>query len=354
MPLKKIKILIVDDSIFFRKTLQKALETDKLIEVIGCAENADQAKKMLEEITPDVITLDVEMPGKRGPDFVRETMPKHPIPVVLVSSVGMSVFEALQCGAIDFVKKPDMTKESEFSSFINELCVKIKIAFSAKVKISFSMNLTKLNSIDNKTSTTLTINRNSGVNHMIVAIGASTGGTEATLEILKELPENFPPVLVTQHMPSGFTNMYAERLNRICKIRVKEAVNGMRVEQGLAIIAEGSKHMKLEKDAKGYFIRSVEGEKVSGHCPSVDVLFESVAKNASNNAIGVILTGMGRDGASGLLKMKQSGAYTIGQNKETCVVYGMPMVANQIGAVIREVPIQNIAGMLIKRINETK
>lgn len=341
MALKKIKVLIVDDSIFFRKSLQQALERDGYIEVIGCAASANEAEKLLEEVSPDVITLDVEMPGKKGTEFIRDTMPKYPIPVVLVSSMNISVFEALQYGAIDFVKKPDMTKDNDFGGFVNELAVKVKIASSATVKKK--TNLT--------TTTTLTLNQMSSSNKVIVAIGASTGGTEATLEILKQLPSNFPPILVTQHMPAGFTNMYAERLNRICNIRVKEAVNGMRLEQGLAIIAAGNQHMKLEKDERGYFIRSVEGEKVSGHCPSVDVLFESVANRAGKNAIGVILTGMGRDGASGLLKMRQTGAYTIGQNKETCIVYGMPMVANQIGAVVQEAPIQNIAGMLIKKIN---
>ncbi|MEG2429383.1 MAG: CheB methylesterase domain-containing protein, partial [Oscillospiraceae bacterium] len=186
---------------------------------------------------------------------------------------------------------------------------------------------------------------------LIVAIGASTGGTEATLEILKYLPAEFPPIVVTQHMPVGFTKMYAERLNRICPMRVEEATNGMRCEQGLAIIAVGDKQMTLERDARGYFVRCVEGEKVSGHCPSVDVLFNSVAKTAGSNAIGVILTGMGRDGANGLLAMRNKSSYTIGQCKESCVVYGMPMEAQKLGAVEIEAPVENIAGMLVRKIN---
>lgn len=340
---KNITVLIVDDSLFFRKALQQALEKDKFIDVIGCVESANAAEKFLNEVKPDVITLDVEMPGKKGTEFIREIVPKYQVPVVLVSSMNLSVFEALQYGAIDFVKKPDMTKDSDFAGFINELAVKVKIASSATIK-------KRTNLIVN---TPLTLKSYSGSN-TVVAIGASTGGTEATLEILKQLPSNSPPIIVTQHMPPGFTNMYAERLNRICNIQVKEATNGMRLEQGLAIIAAGNQHMKLEKDDRGYYVRSVEGEKVSGHCPSVDVLFESVATKAGKNAIGVILTGMGRDGASGLLKMRQAGAYTIGQNQETCIVYGMPMVANQIGAVMQEAAIQDIAGILIKKMNKTE
>ncbi len=340
MPYKNIRVLIVDDSLFFRNALQKALSTDSYIEIVGSANDAYEAEKMIKEVHPDVLTLDVEMPGMKGTDFIKKLIPINPIPVVLVSSLNMSVFEALNSGAIDFVKKPDMTKSGDFASFANELSVKVKIAAAATVRKN-----TKLTVSSNITLS----NHNTSQN--IVAIGASTGGTEATLEILKQLPADFPPVLVTQHMPVGFTKMYADRLNKICNMRVAEAQHGMRVESGLAIIAAGDKHMTLEKDLRGYYVKCAEGEKVSGHCPSVDVLFDSVAKKAGANAIGVILTGMGRDGASGLLNMRKSGAYTIGQDKESCVVYGMPMVANQIGAVTKEAPCQNIAGIIISKLN---
>lgn len=344
MPYQKIKVLIVDDSVFFRATLKRALAQDSFLEIVGEAGSAAEAEEMIKKIRPDVITLDVEMPGKRGTDFLKEIMKKDPIRVVLVSSLQINVFEALQNGAIDFVKKPDMTRQNEFASFSNELAVKIKIASTAKIH--------KAQAPAAPVSAKLPV----GTIHSnkIIAIGASTGGTEATLEILKLLPKDFPPILVTQHMPVGFTKMYAERLDRICKVHVAEAENGMRVEQGTCLIAAGDKHMRLRRDMKGYYVHCAEGEKVSGHCPSVDVLFESVAEVAKANAIGVILTGMGRDGAANMLKMHQAGAYTIGQSKESCVVYGMPMEANKLGAVDLEAPVQEIAGILIRKLLKDK
>lgn len=346
MAYRKIKVLIVDDSLFFRNALQKALGSDSYIEIVASAANCIEAEKMIKETHPDVITLDVEMPGMKGTEFIKKIMPIYPIPVVLVSSLNISVFEALQSGAIDFVKKPDMTKNGDFASFANELAVKVKIASAANMRKNTKMAVAP--------SPTSLILNNHNLSKNIVAIGASTGGTEATLEIIKQLPADFAPILVTQHMPPGFTKMYADRLNKICNMRVEEAENGMRVEQGLAIIAAGDKHMTLAKDMRGYFIKCAEGEKVSGHCPSVDVLFDSVSKTAGASAIGVILTGMGRDGASGLLAMRKAGSFTVGQDKESCVVYGMPMVANQIGGVVQEAPIQSIAGILIKRLNSIK
>lgn len=345
MAFRSVRVLIVDDSLFFRTALQKALGSDSYIEIVGLAKDAFEAEKMIKELKPDVVTLDVEMPGMRGTEFVKKIMPIYPVPVVLVSSLNISVFEALQSGAIDFVKKPDMSKAGEFNTFSSELSVKVKIASAAKVRKPIILPTATTNNIPSN----IRFNT-SNVGQRIVAIGASTGGTEATLEVLKQLPAEFPPIIVTQHMPPGFTKMYADRLDKICQMHVVEAENGMRVKSGLAIIAAGDKHMVLEKDMNGYFVKCYEAEKVSGHCPSVDVLFESVAKKAGAKAIGVILTGMGRDGASGLLSMRKAGAFTIGQDKETCVVYGMPMVANQIGGVILEAPIQSIAGLLLKKL----
>jgi len=191
-----------------------------------------------------------------------------------------------------------------------------------------------------------------GTAEHIIAIGASTGGTEATAEILRQLPEDIPGILVVQHMPVGFTKMYADRLNKICKFTVQEAQNGDRVKQGQALIAAGDKHMTLEKDFKGYYVKCAAGEKVSGHCPSVDVLFRSVAKTAGKDAMGIILTGMGKDGAAGLLEMRNKGSYTIGQDKQSCVVYGMPMVAFDIGAVEKQAPCQSIARLIIQKLNK--
>jgi len=345
MPLKNnIRVLIVDDSLFFRTALQKALSDDASIEVIGNAGSAAEAEKKIKELSPDVVTMDVEMPDMKGTDFLRKLLPTNPLPVVLISSSNIGIFEALDAGAVDFVKKPNIQNSSDFSLFCNELSVKIKIASCAKVKKT-ALPFMALPIPNLKVSNS---------SEHIIAIGASTGGTEATLEILKQLPSDLPGTVVVQHMPIGFTKMYADRLNRICDFTVLEAQDGDRVIPGQALIAAGDKHMTLEKDYKGYYVKCAVGEKVSGHCPSVDVLFHSVAKTAGKDAIGVILTGMGKDGAQGLLEMREKGSYTLGQDKPSCVVYGMPMVAYDIGAVVKQASCQSIAGLIIQRLNRTK
>lgn len=342
MVLQAIRALIVDDSAFFRAALQKALSTDQHIEVVGTAADAVEAEKKIKELSPDVVIMDVEMPDLRGTDFLKKMIPVNPLPVVLVSSSNIGVFEALDAGAVDFVKKPNIQTDSDFAAFCSELSVKIKIASSAKVRKMIvqppSRPMPELNTSGNPRK-------------HIIAIGASTGGTEATLEILRQLPPDIPGIVVVQHMPAGFTKMYAERLDRICKISVSEAQNGDRVRQGHALIAAGEYHMTLKKDASGYYVQCEQGPRVNGHCPSVDVLFDSVAKVAKSDAVGVILTGMGKDGAEGLLNMRKAGAGTIGQDKQSCVVYGMPMVAFDIGAVEVQAPCQAISGILIQKIN---
>ena len=337
-----IRVLIVDDSLFFRAALQKALIGDSTIQVVGTAGSAQEAEKKIKELSPDVVTMDVEMPDRKGTDFLKEILPSYPVPVVLVSSLNIGIFEALDTGAVDFVKKPNIQNSSDFAFFCNELSVKIKIASCAKVK---KVGLPG-------TSVSLPALKADRASEHIIAIGASTGGTEATLEILKQLPPDIPGILVVQHMPVGFTKMYADRLNRICSFTVLEAQNGDRVKPGQALIAAGDKHMTLEKDYKGYYVKCAAGEKVSGHCPSVDVLFRSVAKTAGKDAMGVILTGMGKDGAEGLLEMRKNGSFTIGQDKQSCVVYGMPMVAFDIGAVEKQAPCQSIAGIIIQKLNK--
>ena len=286
-----------------------------------------------------------------GITLLKKLMKEPPIKVVLVSSLNISVFDALDAGAVDFVKKPDMSSPNELNSFFYELISKVKIANIAKLRAGSPQKAAT--AVTAKTETLTNLAALSGLSaQKIIAIGASTGGTEATLEILKKLPKQVPGILVTQHMPPGFTKMYADRLNKICQMEVREAVNGDRLTNGLALIAQGDRQMRLAKDAKGYFVRCLEGEKVSGHCPSVDVLFESVAQYAGKNSIGIILTGMGKDGADGLLKMKKAGAYTIGQDQGSCVVYGMPKVAFDIGAVQIQSPIGDIANVLIKQLNK--
>lgn len=341
---EKIKVLIIDDSLLFRNVLKKELSEDSNIEVIGMAVDPIDALDKIEKLKPDILTLDIEMPKMNGLVFLKKLMSEKPMKVVLVSSMNISVFDALHAGAVDFVKKPDMSSENDLSLFFRELKSKIKVASIANLKTSLAikkiaaakMEGTKLNKVSQK----------------IIAIGASTGGTEATLEILKSLPKEMPGILVTQHMPAGFTKMYSERLNKICNMEVREAKNGDRLTSGLVLIAPGDYQMKLMKDDKGYYVSCRPGEKVSGHCPSVDVLFDSVAEAAGKNAVGIILTGMGKDGAHGLLNMKKAGAYTIGQDKDSCVVYGMPMVAFNIGAVMVQSPVDNIAEVLIKHLNQ--
>jgi two-component system chemotaxis response regulator CheB len=345
----KIRLLITDDSLLFRNVLKNELSKDPSIEVIGMAVDPIDAMEKIKLSDPDIITLDIEMPKMDGLTFIKKLMSEHPIKVVLVSSMNISVFDALQSGAVDFVRKPDMSSDNDFQAFIKELKTKIKIASIAKL-ITFKGLKQKdttayTGSMSDRYRVKLSANE-------IIAIGASTGGTEATLKIIKELPENFPPILITQHMPAGFTKMYADRLDRICNIEVREAVDGDRVRQGVALLAPGDKQMRLKKDEKGYYVACKKGEKVSGHCPSVDVLFDSVAELAAKDSVGIILTGMGRDGASGLLNMKKAGAFTIGQDEKTSVVYGMPMVAYNIGAVAVKAAIEDISDILIKHLTK--
>lgn len=329
---KKIRVLVVDDSILFRETLARGISEDFGIEVVGTASDPFMARDKILELEPDVLTLDVEMPRMNGIEFLRKLMPQYPLPVVVVSAVSSNVFDALDAGAVDFVTKPNSRNPGALNAFINELIIKIKIASTAKVG-----HFKRENSAI-KTSGKRGVFKEDA----IIAIGASTGGTEAIYSVIKAFSRDMPGVVIVQHMPSVFTRMYAERLNNSCSMEVKEAEDGDIVKAGRVLIAPGDYQMELKKDNECYYVKCYRGGKVSGHCPSVDVLFNSVAAAAGKNAIGVILTGMGSDGAKGLLSMKRNGAYTIGQDEKTCVVYGMPMVAFNIGAVERQVPLDRI------------
>lgn len=372
MASKKIKVLIVDDSLVFVNFLSKELPlADNSIEIVGYAMNAAEAMRKIPLTKPDVITLDVEMPRTNGIDFLKELLPKHLLPVILVSSLNVSVFDALSNGAVDFVKKPDMSRNYSARIFIQNLASKINIASNATVKLprvfrgssaikkeSAPQTSTAAPSVAirkpvlSSMSAPKLTNRSLKLNDMIIALGASTGGTEATLQVLEQLPADIPGMVITQHMPEGFTQMYAQRLNRLCKMEVKEAVNGDVVRRGLVLIAPGGEcQMKVVRLGGKYTVRIYPGEKVSGHRPSVDVLFQSVAQVAKAGAVGIILTGMGQDGAYGLLDMHKAGAYTIGQDKESCVVYGMPMVAQNIGAVTVQASCANIPSVLLNYLN---
>lgn len=333
---RRIKVLVVDDSLLFREALAQGISRDPGIEVVGTASDPFAARDKIIELEPDVLTLDVEMPKMSGIEFLKRLMPQYPLPVVVVSAVSGNVFDALDAGAVDFVTKPGASRDA-FNAFINELIIKIKIATTAKV------GFLKRNYAGERFSPAA----GKEMSNCLIAIGASTGGTDAIFQVIKDLPRETPGIVVVQHMPPVFTKMYADRLNNSCKMEVREAENMDEVVRGRVLIAPGEYHMEVRNDGGRFFVKCYKGEKVSGHCPSVDVLFNSVAEHGGKKAVGIILTGMGSDGAKGLLNMKKKGHMTIGQDEKSCVVYGMPMVAFNIGAVNTQAPLDKIAEILI-------
>lgn len=335
---KKIKILIVDDSLLFRELLSKQLSKDPMINVVATAEDPFDARDKILDYQPDVMLCDVEMPKMNGIEFIRRLLPQYPLPVIVVSTVTGAVFDALSVGAVDFVAKPAFQSSNSVEGFIDDLIVKIKIAANSKVTVLKKNDNRKIEADD-------IFNRNK-----IIAIGASTGGTEAIASILSSLPQEMPAILIVQHIPPVFSRMFAQRMNEQSQLYVKEAEQNDYVEPGKVLIAPGGMHMKLKKIGEKYKIDLFNGEKVNGHCPSVDVLFESVAKEANDHAVGIILTGMGYDGAKGLLSIRRKGGRTIGQDEESSVVYGMPKVAFNIGAVERQAALKNIPSLLISMI----
>ncbi|HAN10274.1 MAG TPA: chemotaxis response regulator protein-glutamate methylesterase [Clostridiales bacterium] len=336
---KKIKVLVVDDSMLFRETIKKGISNDQYIQVVGVAGDPYIARDMILELEPDVLTLDIEMPRMNGIEFLKKLLPQYPIPVIVVSAVSDNVFNVLASGAVDFVAKPDVSKVEHLNKFFNELIMKIKIASVSKIK-NIKQEYSK--------PTFETTIKNS---NKFIAVGASTGGTEAFYSVLKTLPKDAPGIVVVQHMPPVFTRMYAERLDKACDMEVKEAEDKDIIKRGRVLIAPGGYHMSVYKDKENYYVKCFIGENVNGHSPSVDVMFESIAKIGAKDAIGVILTGMGSDGAKGLLNMRKNGSYTIGQDEKTSVVYGMPMVAYNIGAVIKQVPLDKISEAIYSQIN---
>lgn len=342
--------MIIDDSAVFRNWLMGSLEKDSRFEIVGYAVDAFDAKKKIPVLKPDILTLDIEMPGMSGLDFLKEYLPTHPLPVILVSSLNMRVFDALAAGAVDFVRKPDMESHIRKEAFLSMLISKLVVAANSRVRVPASAPAASVNRLF--ASKAPAPAKLAAAKDMVIAIGASTGGTEAILEVLKQFPENMPGVVITQHMPAGFTAMYSERLNRLCKMEVREAKNGDRIHPGLALLAPGGLQMKVVRMGSGYAVNCVPAEKVNGHCPSVDVLFDSVSNLIRDKAIGILLTGMGADGAAGLLRMRKNGAYTIGQDKETCVVYGMPMEAQKIGAVCQQSPLSSIPQYVFNKLSQ--
>ena len=342
-----IRVLIVDDSPLFRSFLSGGLSSSHGIEVIGTASNAAEARQTITALKPEVVTMDVEMPGMSGIDFLREFLPTHPVPVIVITSSPLSALDAISVGALDFVRKPETSNQKSIDKFFFRLTSTMRYSRMAKIRVPKPVPANKPVQAPAPIPALLP-SAPSGLK--IVALGASTGGPDALTEVIKHFPANMPPVVITQHMPPTFTNLFAQRLDRISQMSAKEAEDGDRLIPGRIIVAAGGKQMRVKRDANGYYISSKDGEKVSGHCPSVDVLFTSVAETAGRNAVAALLTGMGADGAEGLLKLKEAGAYTIGQDEESCVVYGMPGVAQKIGAVTTQLPLEKIGEHIVTKI----
>ncbi len=343
-----IKVLVVDDSALIRSVLSKVLNNDAGIEVVGTAEDPIDARQKIKQFNPDVLTLDIEMPNMNGLEFLDKLMRLRPMPVVMVSTLTQKGAEetllALELGAVDFIAKPNANLTSGIDDFGEKLCKKVHAAAKSSAR-SHGMRA-KLPVIP--------INSVSAPKGSLIAIGASTGGVEAIRAVLTKLPTDCPPIVITQHMPAGFTDRFANRLNDLCEIKVVEAEERMMLETGHAYIAKGGMHLRIEKSSGQLKCRLDDGQEVSGHRPSVDILFETVAKHIGEKAVGVILTGMGRDGAIGLKKMRDAGAFTIGQSETSALVYGMPKVAFEEGAVSEQVDIDNIASRIAMAISKIK
>jgi len=344
--LPAIKVLVVDDSLLFRMKMESALNEDPGIRVVGTAANANEAMQKITQLRPDVLTLDVEMPQMNGIDFLKKLLPGHPLPVLVISSRPDFAFDAVEAGALDFEKKPVVNAPGDLDQFFDTIRSKIKAIYRSKVRGARAPLAPHARVVASPSVF--------GSSRAIAAIGASTGGTEAIIQVVKDLPANTPGIVIVQHMPPGFTRMYAERLDKICNMTAKEAADGDRLETGLILLGAGEYHLTLKKDAKGYYVRSQKGEKVSGHCPSVDVLFQSCAEEAGANCVGVILTGMGADGARGITQMHDKGSYTIGQDQESCVVYGMPMEAYKRGGISRQLPLSQIGQEIYNQLSRMR
>ncbi|WP_005037995.1 protein-glutamate methylesterase/protein-glutamine glutaminase [Holophaga foetida] len=347
-----IKVLIVDDSAVVRQVLVSILETDRNIRVIGYAIDPIFAMERMRKEWPDVIILDVEMPRMDGITFLRKIMAEHPTPVIICSSLTIkgteTCLQAMEAGAFTIFTKPTMGVKNFLSDAAHELLAAVKSAAGARISrlppvrplqkasAKFSADVVME---PGREAMTLTTDR-------FTAIGTSTGGTQALEYVLSNLPRTCPGIVVVQHMPEQFTAAFAKRLNDICEIEVREAKTGDRVIPGRALIAPGGKHLVVRRSGAQYVAEVISAPPVNRHCPSVDVLFRSVAKYAGSNALGVIMTGMGDDGARGLLEMRQAGAHTLAQDEATCVVFGMPKEAIKLGAADRIVPIQEIPGLI--------
>lgn len=353
--MKKITVIVVDDSALIRTLLSELLNQDPEIEVVATASDPYQAREKIKQFNPDVLTLDVEMPKMDGVTFLRNLMRLRPMPVVMVSTLtekGAQVtLEALELGAFDFVEKPKLDVSNTLADYATEITNKVKAAVKAPLATLTHRAPLK---VDEKLTADAVITKQTPSTKLkttekIIAIGASTGGTEAIKEVLCALPANSPGIVVTQHIPASFSEPFAQRVDKHAAIKVKQAEDGEQILPGHAYIAPGDKHLLVERSGARYYCRLNDGPAVSRHKPSVDVLFRSVAQNVGPNAIGVMLTGMGDDGAQGMLEMKQAGAINIVQDEKTSVVWGMPGAAFKIGAAEKTVPLPKIAEEMLQR-----
>lgn len=334
-----IRVLVVDDSATARTIISEILSSDPRIEVVGTAQDAYVARDKVVELKPDVICLDVEMPRMDGVTFLQKLMQHFPTPVVMVSSLtrksAQVTLDALEAGAVDYVAKPHSNIYDGKDLIAEELIEKVISASLARVRKKVAPKL-----VTQKLSIAETTKK-------LIAIGSSTGGTEALKTVLSSLPKNAPAILIVQHMPNTFVPSFAQRLDSLCEIDVRVAQNGDFLQIGTALICPGGLHMVLRRSGARYYVEIGQGRTINGHCPSVDVLFNSVAKTAGANALGVILTGMGNDGAKGMANMHSGGAKTIAQSEETCVVFGMPKEAIKMGGVDKIVDLEKIPSVII-------
>ena len=346
MSQKKIRVLIVDDSALIRGVMTEILSEDPEIEVVGTAPDPYVARDKIKTLQPDVLTLDVEMPKMDGLTFLKKLMAARPMPVVMVSSLteqgAATTMQALESGAVDFVTKPTLDIQHGLADLAHQITSKVKAAAQATVKkrtppTDCSEQIKALAAQSAMIKTTDTI----------IAIGSSTGGTEALRELLEVLPPNMPPILMTQHMPEHFTKTFADRLNELCQINVKEAQEGDSVIPGQALLAPGNYHMELRRSGAKYYVTLNQEPQVNRHRPAVDPMFQSVAKYAGANSVGVILTGMGNDGAAGMLDMKKAGAFNLAQDEASCVVFGMPKEAIKAGGVDKILPLSDIPSAIL-------
>lgn len=341
---RKIRVVIVDDSALIRGILSDIISSQPDMEVVGAAADPLVAREMIRSQRPDVITLDVEMPRMDGLEFLEKLMRLRPTPVLMVSSLtekGSEItMRALELGAVDFVTKPKLDIARGMREYVEEIGDKLRVAARARVRALAPSPARQLPHLGGDRVST----------EKLLVIGASTGGTEAIKDILVALPPDCPGILIAQHMPEGFTKSFAQRLDTLSRLRVKEAEDRERILPGHAYVAPGHSHLMLKRSGANYVVVLSQSAPVNRHRPSVDVLFRSVAEHAGRNAVGIILTGMGKDGALGMLEMRRSGAYTFAQNEETCVVFGMPREAIAAGGVDEIAPLSEIPSRVLRRI----